>query len=395
MTLTPPRSLAAWLMERAGRGVEHGRLTVVLPGGALLNFDGHRPGPRARLNLHSWRALWRVAIADDIGFAEAYLAHEWDSPDLATLLAFLGLNRKVGISLNLGWLLRATGRLRHWRNRNTRRGSRRNIALHYDLGNTFYAQWLDSGMAYSSALYTEAGQSLEQAQQAKLERIAALLKLSGGERVLEFGSGWGGLAQHLAERHACSVIGLTLSCEQLDYARHRLEQSPAAQLCDFRLQDYRDAKDTYDRVVSIEMLEAVGEAYWPVYFEKLRDRLGPGGIAVLQVITIDAAYYDGYRKRPDFIQRYIFPGGMLPTHEIMGTHIDDAGLTLTATECFGTSYAQTLVEWRNRFLQSAREIQALGFDARFMRMWEYYLAYCQAGFETGRVNVSLYRLTKA
>jgi len=279
-------------------------------------------------------------------------------------------------------------------NRNTRRGSRRNIAAHYDLGNEFYEQWLDPGMTYSAGLVSLANQTLEEAQDAKLDRVLSLLDLAGGESVLEIGCGWGSLAERMIDRHDCTVTGITLSAEQLAFAQGRLRDRTVAGRCDLRLQDYRDVRGTFDRIVSIEMLEAVGEAYWPTYFEKLQNCLRPGGAAVLQVITIDEARFDYYHRRPDFIQKYIFPGGMLPTTEIIEREIEKAGLQLVAKEFFGESYARTLEEWQRRFQDAWPAIKALGFDARFKRTWEYYLAYCQAGFDTGAINVGLYKIAR-
>lgn len=279
-------------------------------------------------------------------------------------------------------------------NRNTRRGSRRNIAAHYDLGNEFYRQWLDAGMSYSAGLFSSGGETLEQAQNAKLDRVLRLLELAGGERVLEIGCGWGALAERLVQNR-CSLIGITLSNEQLAYAQQRLSGQAPAEHCNLRLQDYRDVRGNFDRIVSIEMLEAVGEAYWPTYFKKLHECLRPGGIAVLQVITIDEARFENYRHRPDFIQKYIFPGGMLPTPEIIGREASKAGLHLVSNEFFGDDYARTLEEWRTRFQNAWPQIKALGFDQRFKKMWDYYLAYCQVGFETAAITVGLYKFKRA
>jgi cyclopropane-fatty-acyl-phospholipid synthase len=273
--------------------------------------------------------------------------------------------------------------------------SRRNIAVHYDLGNEFYQHWLDPSMTYSAGLFSSRDRTLEQAQNAKLDRVITLLDLNDGDRVLEIGCGWGSLAERMIERHDCRVTGVTLSARQFDFAQRRLRNRGLAGRSSIRLQDYRDVRGTYDRIVSIEMLEAVGQAYWPTYFEKLRDRLRPGGAAVIQVITIDEDRFEDYRRRPDFIQKYIFPGGMLPTIEIIERETAKAGLSLVGKEFFADSYARTLEEWRRRFLDSWTEIEALGFDERFKRTWEYYLAYCQAGFETGIVNVGLYKIIRS
>jgi cyclopropane-fatty-acyl-phospholipid synthase len=252
---------------------------------------------------------------------------------------------------------------------------------------------LDDGMTYSSGLYSDRTQSLEDAQEAKLDRIMELLDLSDGQSVLEIGCGWGGLAERVLEHKDCSFTGLTLSTEQLRFAEARLGQQGKSAQSKIKLRDYRDEHGSYDRIVSIEMLEAVGETYWPVYFSKLREQLNETGNAVLQVITIGEEHFETYRRYPDFIQRYIFPGGMLPNVNAIKTQVERAGLELVSTEFFGQSYAWTLAEWRKRFQQSWHEIQPLGFDARFYRMWDYYLAYCLAGFEAGAVNVGLYKIS--
>ena len=250
-------------------------------------------------------------------------------------------------------------------------------------------------MTYSSGIYSSPYQTLAQAQQVKLDRVTELLELDGGERILEIGCGWGALARHLIERHRCHVTGLTLSTEQLGYAREKLSAQGLADKSDLRLEDYRDTAGRYDRVVSIEMLEAVGETYWPLFFDKLRQRLSVGGVAVLQVITIDERRFESYRRRPEFIQRYIFPGGMLPTIDIVKQLVSSSGLRLVSTEFFADSYARTLADWHDRFLDAWASIESLGFDVRFKRMWEYYLAYCRLGFEIGALNVGLYKIERS
>ncbi len=375
-------------------GARHNRgsLLIEWPDGRTGRVDGDEAGPRAHLIVHRLSLLARLAAAGDVGFAEGYIRGDWSSPNLTALLGFFAVNyaaRKPRRRLPAPF-----GLLRHAINRNTRRGSRRNIAAHYDLGNSFYKQWLDQGMNYSSALYVAPDQTLEAAQQEKLLRVEKMLALSGGETVLEIGCGWGALAEHLITRHAARMTAITLSARQLEFTRARLSAGGLAGHADLRLQDYRDVDGEYDRVVSIEMLEAVGLAYWPVYFKKLWDRLRPGGIAAIQVITIAAERFENYRSNPDFIQRYIFPGGMLPTAEIVLEEAAKAGLECIAAEHFGESYARTLQAWNDRFQRAWPAIAKSGFDTRFKRTWEYYLAYCQAGFEAGIVDVGLYRLQK-
>ena len=348
----------------------------------------------------------------DLGLAFSYRDDDWSSPDLTALLMFGVANEAAlgGVTATRGparWL----SRWRHRANANTRRGSRHNIAAHYDLGNRFYAKWLDDSMLYSSAMYggdelaaadvscaggaaTPDDASLEAAQARRLDRIVELLDLRAGQRVLEIGCGWGTLAATLARRCGVEVVGVTLSTEQLAFAQQRAAEWGVAAQVDLRLQDYRDIEGRFDRIVSIEMIEAVGEAYWPTYFATLRDRLKPGGRAVLQAITIDEAHFERYRASPDFIQRCIFPGGMLPTPERMAREAARAGLDFHTEARFGRDYARTLAEWRRRFLAEWPAIEAQGFDLPFQRLWTYYLSYCEAGFLAGRVDVGLYRLTR-
>jgi cyclopropane-fatty-acyl-phospholipid synthase len=388
-------TLANKFLQRALSGIEHGQIAVQSPTGQNYVFGREGAGARAKMHVHDWRFLWRLLASWDIGFAESYMAGEWSSPDLVALLSFMGRNPCMGASLQTLSVLRYLTRITHGWNRNTRRGSHRNIAAHYDLGNAFYEQWLDPGLTYSSAIYRDDAQSLHEAQLAKLDRIVQLLELSGVERVLEIGCGWGSLAERILEKSGCSVTALTLSSAQIAHARERIKQFEKSGRCALRLQDYRDAQGAFERVVSIEMLEAVGEAYWAVYFSRLRQRLTRDGIAVLQVITIAEGQFENYRRNPDFIQKYIFPGGMLPTVEILKKQFSDAGLKLVSSEFFGSSYARTLTDWAIRFRSAWPVIAQLGFDMRFRRMWEYYLAYCNAGFDMGALNVGLYKLTPA
>ncbi|HEV7372474.1 cyclopropane-fatty-acyl-phospholipid synthase family protein [Arenibaculum sp.] len=368
-------------------GLEAGRVTVVTPQGGRVTFSGRRPGPSAALCLHEASAVRRLFLGGAVGFAEAYVDGGWSSPDLAALLELAALN-EARTDVAGSRLVLALRRLWHLARANTRRGSRRNVSFHYDLGNDFYRLWLDRGMQYSCALY-EGGEDLEAAQEAKLARVSALLDPRPGDAVLEIGCGWGALAERLVVEHGAAVTGLTLSREQLDWARRRLGGR-----ADLRLQDYRDVGGAYDRIASIEMVEAVGERNWPTYFQVLHDRLKPGGVAVIQAITIAEERFAAYRRGADFIQRHVFPGGMLPTAGLVRGHARRAGLRVAAQERFGLSYARTLAEWNRRFQAAWPRIEAQGFDARFKRLWEYYLAYCEAGFRTGAVDVGLYRFER-
>jgi cyclopropane-fatty-acyl-phospholipid synthase len=384
------QKLARDLIDRALPVLSKGLLRLVLPSGEIIERRGDSPGVDATIVVHRWRSLWRIILAGEDGFTEGYLNGEWSTPDLALVLAFLSDNEaQLTAAAASSWIGATRNRLGHLLRGNTRRGSRRNIAAHYDLGNSFFSAWLDAGMNYSSAVYAGA-QTLEEAQTHKLDRIAGLLGLSGGERILEIGCGWGALAERLIRGFQARVTGITLSIEQLEFAKARLAAD--VESADLRLQDYRDVTGLFDRIVSIEMIEAVGAFYWPAYFSKLRNCLASGGSALLQAITIDEKRFAEYASRPDFIQRYIFPGGMLPTRAIIAEEANRAGLTLVHHESFGSSYVRTLREWRMRFLQAWPVIEPLGFNARFRRMWEYYLAYCEVGFDRGTIDVGFYKL---
>lgn len=392
--LDPSRFSDRWI-ARVVRSLKIGHLTIQTPSGARVEGRGEIDGPRATLILHRWRTMRRLMFGGDVGFAEAYMDGDWSTPDLATLIELAALNEQALSEVTAGrWFKRFLHRVKHLLRANTRSGSRRNIEAHYDLGNDFYRLWLDPSMTYSSALYASPKQSLEDAQDNKLARIMDLLDLKGGERVLEIGCGWGRLAERLTTERNAYVTGLTLSPSQLAGAKERIAKAGAADRADLRLQDYRDVTEKFDRVVSIEMIEAVGEKYWPAYFGKISSVLKPGGRAVLQVITIADERFPLYRANADFIQRYIFPGGMLPSPSIMKEQIAQAGMKFSSLETFGDSYARTLNEWNRRFQRAWPEIEAMGYSRKFKRTWEYYLAYCEGGFRSRSIDVALYVMTK-
>ncbi|MCX8256294.1 SAM-dependent methyltransferase [Beijerinckiaceae bacterium RH AL1] len=392
-SVRPPRrrrgSLQVKLVERILANLACGSLTIRLPDGSEAHYAAEADGPQAVLEIHRWRMLWRTLLRGDMGFAEAYIDGDCSSPDVAKVVELFVRNEAVLARIAGFAPVHALNRLIHLRRTNTRAGSRRNIVAHYDLGNAFFERWLDSGMTYSSALYTSDDQSLEEAQTSKQDRVLADLALRPGKRVLEIGCGWGGLAQRILEA-GCKVTGVTLSPSQLEYAGRRL--TAGGHEADLRLEDYRDVKGTFDRIVSIEMMEAVGRSYWPAYFKTIRERLAADGHAVLQVITLDETRYAGYSDQVDFIQRYVFPGGMLPTPTIMREQAEAAGLALKSRFSFGQSYAQTLAEWSRRFQAALPHIEAMGFDKRFQRLWTYYLAYCEGGFRAGILDVGLYTI---
>lgn len=385
-TLKPPLFYGAVLRLLTERWTE-GSLNVVLPDGAQMQIAGPLEGPHAELRIRSYGLLRRVIGSGDIGFAESYMAGEWDTPNLTDLLVAFALNfdRLAGLVRGAP-LRRMIDVVRHALRRNTRNGSRRNIEAHYDLGEAFYAAWLDPSMTYSAALYAD-GESLQAAQRNKYTALAEMIGLSAGQSVLEIGCGWGGFAEFAAGEIGAKVTAVTISRDQHDYARRRLSQQGLNERAEIRLMDYRDIQGTFDRVVSIEMFEAVGEAYWSTYFAKVRASLKSGGQAGLQIITIRDDLYDDYARQTDFIQKYVFPGGALPSEQRVAAVTREVGLSLTAVRRFGADYARTLSDWTTRFEGAWSDVSRLGFDERFRRLWRFYLAYCEAGFATGRTDV--------
>jgi len=371
--------------------LERGSLSLTLPGGRTIAFG--RGQPRAAIRLANWNLFTAALKSGDIGFAQTYIAGDWQTDSLAAVLDVAVANRDALEDAIYGrWWGRLALRLRHLLNRNSRAGSRRNIHAHYDLGNSFYRLWLDPSMTYSSALFAgDPARTLEQAQTAKYRRIIDELALPAGASVLEIGCGWGGFAE-LAARDGLRVRGLTLSTEQLAYATRRIADAGLQANAGFRLQDYRDEAGRYDGIASIEMFEAVGEAYWPAYFDTLRRALAPGGRAVIQTITIADEFFERYRRGTDFIQQYVFPGGMLPSPSVFESHARRAGLRVTRRLAFGQDYARTLACWREAFVGRIDQVRALGFDRRFERIWEFYLAYCEAAFRHRSTDVVQYTL---
>jgi cyclopropane-fatty-acyl-phospholipid synthase len=376
--------------------LRRGRLDVTLPDGRALSFGGREPGPRAQIVVRDWSFGRRLLTGGDIGIAEAFMRGEWDSPDLTAFLELFCVNDEAVETLLDGRaIIRFWQRFRHFLNRNTRMGARRNIHAHYDLGNRFYETWLDRTMTYSSAIFAPGDNDLASAQRRKYRALADSTGVRESDHVLEIGCGWGGFAEFAAKEIGCRVTGLTISQEQYDFARKRIHEAGLYEKVDFKLQDYRDERGTYDRIASIEMFEAVGESYWPAFFQQLHDRLRSGGAAGVQVITIQDHLFDSYRREIDFIRRYIFPGGMLPTATILRDLGERNGVPLKEEREFALDYAHTLAVWRDRFFAAWPQILPLGFDERFRRMWNYYLSYCEAGFRAKRIDVRQMVFAKA
>jgi len=374
--------------------IKQGTLDLTTPEGYKLRF-GNGAEPWADLQLFDWSALRRILMQGDIGFAESYREGVIDSGNLTSLLRLALSNQRVLEQAIHGNRLLTLGyRIRHLLRFNSRRGSARNIGQHYDLGNDFYQSWLDSSMTYSSAWFAgDRAGDLKLAQQAKYRRMLEFAAAAEGDSVLEIGCGWGGFAEYAATR-GVRVQGVTLSREQLSYARNRLARAGLSALARLELRDYRDIEGSYRHIVSIEMLEAVGERYWQTFFGHLNRLLIPGGSAAIQTIVIDDAHFEQYRKGTDFIQQYIFPGGMLPSPTKLGQLADDNGFRIERCDFFGADYAETLRRWRTRFERNLTAIEQQGYDIRFIRMWRLYLAYCEAGFDEGRINVVHLKMVK-
>ena len=379
--------LARFALGFAAR-LRRGTLDITLLDGRVVRMGGLEPGPAAAMTLHSYSFAPRLINGGDIGIAEAYLNGEWDTPDLTQFLYLFCVNHEL-IQTMLGDkpIMRFLQIVRHWFNRNTRRQARRNIYAHYDIGNAFYSAWLDPSMTYSSALFEDDTADLTAAQHNKYRRLAEAIDLQPGQRLLEIGCGWGGFAEYAARTFGATVVGLTISREQRDFAQKRIREAGLNDRVEIRLQDYRDERERYDRIASIEMIEAVGEQFWPRYFSQLRDRLLPGGLAGIQAITIQDSSFQYYRREIDFIQRYVFPGGMLPSPQILKSLGERFGVPVIRERIFGQDYAKTLATWRNNFRDAWPNLMPLGFDERFRRLWEYYLAYCEAGFLSGNIDV--------
>ncbi|MGM4987884.1 class I SAM-dependent methyltransferase [Tardiphaga sp. 841_E9_N1_2] len=379
-----------------GSRLRRGTLDVTLPDGRRVRLGGMEPGPAAEMTISSYAFASRLVNGGDIGIAEAYLHREWDTPDLTQFLYLFCVNHDlIQVMLGNNPLMRFVQIVRHWFNRNTKRQARKNIYAHYDIGNAFYSAWLDPSMTYSSAIFEDGAQDLTAAQNNKYRRLAEAIDLKHGQKVLEIGCGWGGFAEYAAKNYGAHVTGLTISTEQRDFARKRMQDAGLGDKVEIKFQDYRDERGQYDRIASIEMIEAVGEQFWPQYFSQLRDRLLPGGLIGIQAITIQDKFFQTYRREVDFIQRYVFPGGMLPSPEILKSLGARYGVPVIKERIFGLDYAKTLATWRDSFRAAWPSLTPLGFDDRFRRLWEYYLAYCEAGFLSGNIDVRQVVFAKA
>ena len=369
--------------------MNNGRVDFVLPDGRRFRAEGQHPGPVAEMDIHNDDLFARLIREGDLGFCDAYLDGWWSTPDLQ---AFMDLVHADNEDIYDGFpgmaLVRNFEKFRFWLQRNNKTQARRNISYHYDLGNEFYGLWLDDTMTYSSALFETGQESTEKAQTAKYKSMVDQMGVKPGDHILEIGCGWGGFAEYAAKERGLKVTGLTISEEQFRYARERIEKAGLSGSVDFKLQDYRDEQGTYDGIASIEMFEAVGEKYWPVYFETVRDRLKPGKTATLQIITVADRRWQVYKRGVDFIQKYIFPGGMLPSPGALKAQIHRAGLGIERSVEFGHSYSITLRRWHETFNDKWDQVSEMGFDERFRRMWNFYLTSCASTFESSNCDVT-------
>jgi cyclopropane-fatty-acyl-phospholipid synthase len=379
--------------------LKHGTLTLKLPDGSVQRF-GNGQAPMASLHLLNWNVCGAALRSGDIGFAESFIAGDWTTPHLTELLRVFIVNRKEVEDVFYGtWLGRFVYRVKHLLNRNTKANSQKNIHAHYDLGNAFYELWLDGTMNYSSAIFETPETSMKEAQHAKVRRALRMARVKPGDRVLEIGCGWGALAEKAVKEFDASIVGVTLSTEQLDWAKARMQREGASGQSDLRLQDYRDIGRTtpdepFDAICSIEMVEAVGREYWPEYFQTVARLLKPGGHACIQSIVIADELFERYISGTDFIQQFVFPGGCLPCPREFRAQAAAAGLQVVDEFSFGQDYARTLQLWRDDFMAQESHVMQLGFDRRFMRIWEFYLGYCEAAFKEANTDVVQYTLRK-
>lgn len=386
--------IAVRLLYKLLSNCKVGTLHIKL-GQEVYVLQAKESGPDAHIEVHNpFKMIKRFSRYGEVGLAESYMSGDWETEDLSSLLYWGALNlESLFHALQANFFVKWFNRARHLIRHNSEQGSKRNISAHYDLGNDFYSLWLDPTMTYSSGIFSDEDEPLEQAQIRKYQQLLDSLGATPGQHILEVGCGWGGFAEYAAQR-GFRVTGITLSTEQLTWANKRISDAGLSHLVELKLQDYRHLTDEFDHIVSIEMFEAVGERYWPSYFDMLQTRLKPGGKVALQVITIDHKNFDYYRQTVDFIQLYIFPGGMLPSPEVFAEHADKAGLIIDQAMDYGHDYEKTLKLWHHRFNDVVHQVEALGYDQRFIKMWRYYLSYCEAGFRIEHTGVYQYLMSK-
>ena len=373
-------------INKIGSKIKHGKLIVVMPNGNEFIFKGKK-GIEGKLILKSYKPIIRTILGGHLGFSESYLNHEWESPNLEKLLELMLKNLPNEFQPR-SKLYKLYNRFIHFLRDNTKMRAKKNIEYHYDIGNSFYEIWLDKGMTYSSGIFQKENEDLFQAQKNKYEKLIKKMDIRPHHKVLEIGCGWGGMAEYIGKNLGCDYTGITISPNQKEFAEKRMINNKIEKKTNIKLCDYRDIKGTFDRIISIEMIEAVGEKYWDTYFSKINNCLKKGGLAGIQMILIDNNKFNSYRKSVDFIQKYIFPGGMLPSHEKIRDSFSKNGLKEISNNSFGESYAKTLKIWRNNFNNSLDKLTRIGIDAKIQRLFHYYFSYCEAGFSDGQIDVS-------
>ena len=377
------------------KDLSKGRVDIILPDGREFRAEGSEPGYVAEVHVHNPDLFARTIREGDLGFSEAYLDGWWSTPDLQAVMDFMHDDAEhIYDGFPAQRLVQVYERLRFWMQRNSKKQARKNISYHYDLGNDFYSLWLDDTMTYSSAIFETGQESTEAAQTAKYASMVDQMGAKEGDHVLEIGCGWGGFAEYAAKERGIKVTGLTISKEQHDYAVARMAKAGLSDMVEIKMQDYRDEKGSYDGIASIEMFEAVGEQYWPAYFKTVRNCLKPGKNATLQIITVKDERFESYRKTVDFIQKYIFPGGMLPSPSVLRQEVEKAGMAVRGSIEFGKSYSLTLRRWHETFNEKWDEVSNIGFDERFKRMWDFYLTSCAATFDSGNCDVTQITVTR-
>ena len=380
-------------INKIGSKIKHGKLIVVMPNGNEFIFKGKK-GIEGKLILKSYKPIIRTILGGHLGFSESYLNHEWESPNLEKLLELMLKNLPNEFQPR-SKLYKLYNRFIHFLRDNTKMRAKKNIEYHYDIGNSFYEIWLDKGMTYSSGIFQKENEDLFQAQKNKYEKLIKKMDIRPHHKVLEIGCGWGGMAEYIGKNLGCDYTGITISPSQKEFAEKRMINNKIEKKTNIKLCDYRDIKGTFDRIISIEMIEAVGEKYWDTYFSKINNCLKKSGLAGIQMILIDNKKFNSYRKSVDFIQKYIFPGGMLPSHEKIRDSFKKNGLKEVSNNSFGESYAKTLKIWRNNFNNSLDKLTKIGIDAKIQRLFHYYFSYCEAGFSDGQIDVSQKIIKKA
>ena len=375
------------------RNFSYGSIDIELPNGKIEKICANKTGPNANLKIADNKVIKEIINGGSVKFAELYMAKRLTSSNLTTLMHYFALNNdEAEDTFKISILKYFFNKLSHFKNKNSESQAKKNISYHYDLGNKFYGYWLDKSMTYSSAIFSKPNDDLEIAQTNKYKRLAKLVSVEDGDNILEIGCGWGGFSEFLGKEYDCNVTAITISKEQYNYAKKRIKKANLDNRIDIRYCDYRKIVGKFDKVLSIEMFEAVGKEYWNNFFSKIRDVLNPDGTVGLQLITIDDKIYDVYKKNPDFIQKYIFPGGMLPSFEILTNVANKNYFNIDSVNSFSNDYAKTLNIWNKNFNKNWKKIEELGFDETFKLMWNYYLSYCEGGFLSKNIDLKQIKL---